>query len=602
MIAKTGLAVSPAVERDILFAEIEAIAQDMRVVGGGYALIENGEITDIRMFGRVAPNGEPATEETLFRFGSVSKNVTSLLAATLVDDGMLSFNADVSNLLPKTPIGNPWETEAPLRLVHLLEHTGGLPGSSYAEYAEEADDLAPSDYVASRRFDLRWAPGRYYSYANSGHTIAAAAMELLSGKTFDDLVVENVFLPLGMKTATFRNSVLNDPRLSPSWNVDGSRAGTWSLAIRPSGALVGTIKDLAALTRFHATAGSGTNISPTAVKRMRMPQTGLAAEQGYELSYGLGMFGFIVGDQVFWGHWGRIDGFLTNFGVLATQRHGFALISNTGNRSAMNTMRNSIAAYLTRDMAPAQPSPAVQLRNPKRLVGWYQPFTDDMALRSWISELLGLQHVTIRGDALYLDSLLPGSPERRLTPVSNSFFLEAGVLVPTQLFLEDGTDIVLYGDGQNTLRRISPLMAFTQISGLGLVVFSVVGSIVAALVAGLWAGLRRSLSASAAIAIALGIAGFGLLGLQGLHVHWGMLSALDAAAGLGVPGPRALALLTLSIAWPIAAAIALDLLRRSWQTVGWVMRCWSIAALSGFLLAAVFLASRDWLPLMTWSV
>ncbi|MEM9440860.1 MAG: serine hydrolase [Pseudomonadota bacterium] len=584
-----------------MFAEIAAIARDMGVIGGGYALIENGKITDIRMFGRVAPNAEPVTEDTLFRFGSVSKNITSLLAVTLVDAGKLSLDADVRDLLPDALISNPWETEAPLRLVHLLEHTGGLPGSSYADYAEEAGDLAPSDYVTSKRFDLRWAPGRYYSYANSGHTIVAAALEQLTGRSFDDLVIENVFAPLGMETATFRNSILNNQKLSPSWHADGSRAETWSLAIRPSGALVGSIKDLAALTRFHATAGADTGMTPAVVERMRTPKTGLAAEQGYELSYGLGMFGFIVADQVFWGHWGRVDGFLTSFGILSPQKHGFALISNTGNRAAMSAMRSRIANYLTQDMMPAQPPPAIPLQNADHLIGWYQPFTDDMELRSWISELLGLQHITIRDGTLYLRTLWPGLPERRLTPVSDSFFLEAGLTVPTQLFLDDGSDIVLFGDGQNTLRRVSSLEALAKIAGLVFVVLSVAGSIVMGLLTIIWAGLRRTLSEGGTIVIALGVAGLSLLALQGLHVIWGMLSSLDAASSLGVPGPRALTLSALSIAWPIAAVVALDLVRRSWQVIGWITRYWSIAVLSGFLLAAVFLTARDWLPLMTWS-
>ncbi|MEM8949928.1 MAG: serine hydrolase domain-containing protein [Pseudomonadota bacterium] len=573
----------------------------MGIVGGGYALIEDGDVTDIRMLGRVAPGGQALTEETLFRFGSVSKNVTSLLAITLIGEGKLSLDAKVSDLLPDMSIGNVWETEVPLQLVHLLEHTGGLPGSSYADYAAEAGDMAPSEYVMSSRFDLRWAPGRYYSYANSGHTIAAAAMEHLTGEAFDDLVADNVFEPIGMRTATFRNSILDDVRLSQSWNADGSHAEVWRLPVRPSGALVGTIRDLAALTRFHATAGADTNIDPALVRRMRLPETSLAAEQGYELSYGLGMFGFLIDGHVFWGHWGRVDGFLTNFGVLPDHRRGFALISNTGNRAAMNAMRSSIASYLTRDVTSAETPPAAQLQDAERLVGWYQPFTDDMVLRSWMTELLGLQHVSLREGDLYLQGLLPGSAERKLTPVSDRFFVEPGVPVPTQLFLDDGGDIVLFGDGQNSFKHISSLSALAQISGLALVVLSVVGSIAAAVISLLWTAWRRALSVGSAMAMTLGLAGFSLLALQGLHVLWGMVSTLDAAAGLGVPGMRALTLLALSIVWPIAAVVAFDRLRRSWQAIGWIMRSWSILTFAGFLLAAGFLASRDWLPLITWS-
>lgn len=48
------------------------------------------------------------------------------------------------------------------------------------------------------RLRLRWPPGRYYSYANAGHAIAACMLEIAADRPFDELVAGRVFAPLGI--------------------------------------------------------------------------------------------------------------------------------------------------------------------------------------------------------------------------------------------------------------------------------------------------------------------------------------------------------------------------------------------------------------------
>ena len=63
-----------------------------------------------------------------------------------MEDGRLDLTTPVSALLPAAARLHGWPDD--LHLVHLLEHTGGLPGSSFYEYAQTGPNVSPADYLA----------------------------------------------------------------------------------------------------------------------------------------------------------------------------------------------------------------------------------------------------------------------------------------------------------------------------------------------------------------------------------------------------------------------------------------------------------------------
>ena len=89
------------------------------------------------------------------------------------------------------------------------------------------------------------------------------------------------------------------------------------------------------------------------------PRTSLAARDGYTCSYGLGLFGFLAADRVFWGHWGRADGFQATFGALPGEDRGFALLANGADRRAFGRTREILAARAARGLPAPEPSPPV---------------------------------------------------------------------------------------------------------------------------------------------------------------------------------------------------------------------------------------------------
>jgi CubicO group peptidase (beta-lactamase class C family) len=150
--------------------------------------------------------GKPATSTTLFRIASVSKTFVALAVLKLVEEGKLSLDAPVKGLVPEVAFANPWEATDPVRVAHLLEHTTGWDDIHPKEFAHSDPKpmtLAQGLAIGPESRTSRWRPGTRFSYSNAGPAVAAAIVEKLTGKRFEDYVKETFFDPLGMSTADY---------------------------------------------------------------------------------------------------------------------------------------------------------------------------------------------------------------------------------------------------------------------------------------------------------------------------------------------------------------------------------------------------------------
>ena len=259
-----GGGVARAADIETVHRDVVRLAEEHGVRGGAYALIKDGTLATLGTFGHAdAGRTTPVTPDTPFRVGLISKTVTSFLALALVEDGRLGPTTPVSALLPAAARLHGWPDD--LRLVHLLEHTGGLPGSSFYEYARTDPNVSSAAYLASMR--LRWPPDRYYSYANAGHTIAARMLEVAVDRPFDELVAGRVFTPFGMHSATFSTRGPELAVLSHSFSRAGARVAPWAMAVCPAGALSASARDMGRLALFLATDGPSVADQPVAPGR-----------------------------------------------------------------------------------------------------------------------------------------------------------------------------------------------------------------------------------------------------------------------------------------------------------------------------------------------
>lgn len=193
---------------------IERLVRDGEVVG-----IAAGWITpqgrSVFGFGRTERAGEDVPDEnTVFEIGSVTKVFTCLILAQLVEEGRLSLETPVNDLLP-TDTRLPDHDGEPIRLVDLATHTSGLPrlpsnlapdlvlwpNNPYAHYTTQRL------YAAVRSAELLAPPGKEYRYSNFGVGLLGHVLALHAEEDYETLVEQRICRPLGLQdtAVTFRD-------------------------------------------------------------------------------------------------------------------------------------------------------------------------------------------------------------------------------------------------------------------------------------------------------------------------------------------------------------------------------------------------------------
>ncbi len=146
----------------------------------------------------------PATPDTRFRIGSVTKQFTAAAILLLQERGMLSVTDAVRKHLPETPPA--WEQ---VTIFHLLTHTAGIPNyTSFPEFQSAmALPLTTERLVAAfRDKPLEFEPGEMQRYSNSGYVLLGYLIETMTGASYEQFVQTNVFAPLGMKDSGYDSS------------------------------------------------------------------------------------------------------------------------------------------------------------------------------------------------------------------------------------------------------------------------------------------------------------------------------------------------------------------------------------------------------------
>ena len=275
-------------------ADVEAALQAFRVPGAAAALVQGDEIVFNRGFGvRDLASGQPVTPRTRFRNGSITKSMTALLLATLVDEGVFSWDDRVVDLWPEFEAPTPELTQS-LRLRDLLGMASGIAESTdlslaAVEFLLSAGTVSAMDVLRSvSALPVIAPPNTTFSYNNTLYAAAVylgllaqgTAAEMLE-ETFAAQVQQRVFTLIGMADA----AILDDPRpLGDDYAVgytqdifgDPSPLPFISLAgIAPAGSGLASATDMARylITQMHhGVAPDGTRVvSATNIDEMHRP-------------------------------------------------------------------------------------------------------------------------------------------------------------------------------------------------------------------------------------------------------------------------------------------------------------------------------------------
>lgn len=208
--------------------------------GYGYADLENKVPVD------------PAA--TLFRPGSVSKLFTWTAVMQLVEQGKLDLDADVNTYLDfEIPATYP----QPITLKHLLTHTPGFEDQGQGLFVfDPAKMMSLGAYLKDNIPARVFAPGEMPAYSNYGTALAGYIVERVSGVPFREYVEQNIFAPLDMQHATFRQplpaNMTADMSKGYSYSSHKYYQGAFELIpAYPAGALSATGLDMAHFMIAH---------------------------------------------------------------------------------------------------------------------------------------------------------------------------------------------------------------------------------------------------------------------------------------------------------------------------------------------------------------
>ena len=146
----------------------------------------------------------PATLQDLWHLGSDGKAMTATVLARLVEQGRLDWETSMAELFPDQAAGFHEEMKAVTPL-HLLSHRAGLREN--LPLALYLGDNAPELRLKALRKELARAPacepGSETRYSNLGYILAGAVIEKVTGSTWEEVMAEQLFAPLDMRTAGF---------------------------------------------------------------------------------------------------------------------------------------------------------------------------------------------------------------------------------------------------------------------------------------------------------------------------------------------------------------------------------------------------------------
>ena len=334
-------------------------------------------------------SGEPITDDTVFRIGSITKTFTAVAVMQLSEQGMVDLDAPASDYLRAFPLVPAKESFRPT-VRHLLTHTAGVgywrrladlrqPWIGAGDRAGRSGALPLAEYYR-RGLPVEIEPGTKWAYSNHGFAALGQIVEDVSGQSLDRYLYEQILEPLGMNHTDLVRSERIRSRLATGY-VLRSR-GLKPVADRDvptpgGGGIYSTAADLARYIATLQQMYSGEQhlvLKPETLKSMfrphfqpdaRLPGMGLAFERGEE-----------SGHKTI-GKTGIVSGFHSAMVLAPDDRIGVVALTNTGGLDGRNAMA-PLAAGLVRRLLGI-PAYAIRTDIPARpetwgeICGWYSP-------------------------------------------------------------------------------------------------------------------------------------------------------------------------------------------------------------------------------------
>ena len=347
-----------AAQPDDCSALLEAIREERRIPAIAAAVVDDGQLVALGAAGaRRADSETLVSVQDVWEVASLTKSMTASVAAMLVEDGSLAWDSTVGDVLGAAvpDMDLDWRK---VTLEQLLLHFGGAPQDPPASLWKAARRRAGTP--SEQRLELvrglverdpAYYPGSHWAYSDCGYAIAGSMMEQAAGRSWETLLVERLFLPLGMRSAGFGVAGLGgaleqplghlgyNPPYTPTPAVPASAEPP---ALAPAAAVHCSMGDLARYAAWHLDGANGRAwlLSPESFQKLHTPPPG----DGYALGWAVTSRSWAGGTALM--HNGDNDRFYCELWLGLGADTAFLVAANASCRNAKGACQKALRALI----------------------------------------------------------------------------------------------------------------------------------------------------------------------------------------------------------------------------------------------------------------
>lgn len=287
-------------------ADIDALIPELRKQAEDYLSTREEATLNIgltvhgerRIISLNSPNAEHVTVpalDSVYEIGSISKTFTNTLLAVLEDQGLLSIEDPIGKHLPHLRLR---PAVAAIRIRDLATHSSGLPGIGQTQQGFILEEIRGSEppwgtythylrykkehlYADLENVELLYPTGQGWLYSIIGMGTLGHILELVTGRTYEELLREHVCAPLGLTDTGYTLSLEQTARFMLAYDAEGQPLPNWYHDVLLSqGGLRSTMSDMLTYAEAQLRARVRAETSPLAraMRRTRRPYLVLAKD------------------------------------------------------------------------------------------------------------------------------------------------------------------------------------------------------------------------------------------------------------------------------------------------------------------------------------
>jgi CubicO group peptidase (beta-lactamase class C family) len=358
-VAAAGLRPSPAgaqaaAQTQAVDAVVQKSMQTRQFPGVSIAVVKDGKVVVAKGYGFAdVEKSIKATEQTIYQLASVTKQFTAAAILLLVDDGKVSLDGRITEILPGLPAA--W---SPVTVRHLLTHTSGIKSYTdvFGEKKTPDSQVFTADQILALVKDapLAFTPGEKYAYCNTGYYLLGMIVEKASGKPYGTFVADRIFKPLGMTSTALDDYADARPTRAKGYSTANgqTKPAEHTHPTQPfaAGALVSNVPDL---IKWDAALAARKLLEPASYDAMWTP---MRLNDGKPSTYAMGWEVEPYRGHTRQAHGGGISGFSTFVARFPDDKVTIVALVNQGGGAA-GSLVNGIAAIYVPGVQEAAPKP-----------------------------------------------------------------------------------------------------------------------------------------------------------------------------------------------------------------------------------------------------